>query len=461
MRNFAFLSPCFMAAGVAAVSALLCVAPVYAQTLTHAFGGLSESSNEPINIQSDLLTLYTDQYALFSGNVTAIQGTATLRARELKVTYLSDAKAGDGAKKEGAQEPTTKKEAVQEPATKKEGGEEPAASTQLSNAKDVNKDVNHDDAPGTKTVKDPIDIQSDWLLVQDKEKYAHFKGNVKVAQGTTRITARELTVDYTGGDRLATSAETSNSGGLAAQITKIQARGDVRALLMPRGSTGTELTNAKPAKATPGGATAQNAASRSGKADLTSASNRASGAMTQNATSSSDSTNVAGKSSDLVVSQGSGPGSNKDKRISKLEAKGEVVITSDKDETTTSDWAIYDFRSDLVTIGGNVVLTQGQNVLKGDRLVMDLKTGESHFENTGNPAAGGRIRALFMPKQEGATSTAEPAGAKPDKPQAILPPAAGDSAKPASAAPKSSAAEPASDAAADESLPWHATPEYR
>ena len=48
-----------------------------------------------------------------------------------------------------------------------------------------------------------------------------------------------------------------------------------------------------------------------------------------------------------------------------------------------------------------MVLTQGKNVLKGDRLVIDLKTGESRFENTGNTAAGGRIRALFLPKQNG------------------------------------------------------------
>jgi len=53
----------------------------------------------------------------------------------------------------------------------------------------------------------------------------------------------------------------------------------------------------------------------------------------------------------------------------------------------------------LVTVGGNVVLMQGKNVLKGDRLVIDLKTGESRFENRGNTAAGGRIRALFMPKE--------------------------------------------------------------
>ena len=49
-------------------------------------------------------------------------------------------------------------------------------------------------------------------------------------------------------------------------------------------------------------------------------------------------------------------------------------------------------------MGGHVVLMQGKNVLKGDRLVIDLKTGESRFENKGNTETGGRIRALFMPE---------------------------------------------------------------
>ena len=71
-------------------------------------------------------------------------------------------------------------------------------------------------------------------------------------------------------------------------------------------------------------------------------------------------------------------------------------------------------------MGGNVVLTQGENVLKGDRLVIDLKTGESRFENSGNEAAGGRIRALFMPKEgakkgKGAKpAAADDAGDTPD-----------------------------------------------
>ena len=96
---------------------------------------------------------------------------------------------------------------------------------------------------------------------------------------------------------------------------------------------------------------------------------------------------------------GVGLGTNNGTQISKIEARGEVVITSDQDQTTTSDWALYDVPAQLVTVGGNVVLMQGKNVLKGDRLVIDLKTGESRFENRGNNAAGGRIRALFMPKE--------------------------------------------------------------
>lgn len=103
-------------------------------------------------------------------------------------------------------------------------------------------------------------------------------------------------------------------------------------------------------------------------------------------------------------SKPAGTGATADSQINKIEARGQVVITSEDDQTTTSDWAIYDVPAQLVTVGGNVVLSQGQNVLKGDRLVIDLETGESRFENTGTSTAGGspgRIRALFMPKDDG------------------------------------------------------------
>ena len=66
-----------------------------------------------------------------------------------------------------------------------------------------------------------------------------------------------------------------------------------------------------------------------------------------------------------------------------------------------------------------MVLTQRQECArKGDRLVIDLKTGESRFENTGNTAAGGRIRALFMLKAKDGAEDAKSGDAKSARSQA-------------------------------------------
>ncbi len=55
-----------------------------------------------------------------------------------------------------------------------------------------------------------------------------------------------------------------------------------------------------------------------------------------------------------------------------------------------------------MTIGGNVVLSQGDNVIKGDELVIDLTTNKSRFVNRGDASTRKRVRGLFMPKQSGA-----------------------------------------------------------
>lgn len=73
---------------VALAVGVLLAASVSAQTLTNSFGGLSKSSKDPIDIESDVLVVHDSQkYATFKGNVKAVQGTTTLRARELNVHY--------------------------------------------------------------------------------------------------------------------------------------------------------------------------------------------------------------------------------------------------------------------------------------------------------------------------------------------------------------------------------------
>jgi hypothetical protein len=123
----------------------------------------------------------------------------------------------------------------------------------------------------------------------------------------------------------------------------------------------------------------------------------------------------------------------------------------------------------LVTVGGNVVLTQGQNVLKGDRLVIDLKTGESRFENPGNTTAGGRIRALFVPKAgaqdaktNGKSSNTQSGEAKPAAKAASSGEAAAGAeapdASPAAATDSSDTAPETSKPPVQEDKPWSLIP---
>ncbi len=99
-----------------------------------------------------------------------------------------------------------------------------------------------------------------------------------------------------------------------------------------------------------------------------------------------------------------GPGG--DSQISEINAKGKVLVTTQDNQTATSDWARFDVPAQLVTIGGNVVLSQGLNAIKGDRLIIDLKTGLSRFENSTETASGEKpkqqIRAIFSPKSRSA-----------------------------------------------------------
>lgn len=245
--------------------------------------------------------------------------------------------------------------------------------------------------------KEPIDIESDVLVVHDQQKYATFKGNVKAVQGTTTLRAQQLDVHYVGGgDKIATG------------------------------------------EATPAAA---NGAAANGAA----------------ATGAASGDKPAAASDDQQA------------QITKIEAKGDVIINSTQDQTTTSDWALYDVPAQLVTVGGNVVLTQGQNVLKGDRLVIDLKTGESRFENPGNTAAGGRIRALFVPKAgaqdaktNGKSSDPQSGEAKPTAKAASSGEAAAGAeapdASPAAATDSSDTAPETSKPPVQEDKPWSLIP---
>lgn len=97
--------------------------------------------------------------------------------------------------------------------------------------------------------------------------------------------------------------------------------------------------------------------------------------------------------------QSATPGPGGASSIKRLEAKGNVVVTQ-KDQVVTGETAIFDTKTNLITMlgggGGQVVLTQCQNVLRGDRLLVDMTTGVSRVESD-----SGKVQGLFIQSQGG------------------------------------------------------------
>jgi len=76
------------------------------------------------------------------------------------------------------------------------------------------------------------------------------------------------------------------------------------------------------------------------------------------------------------------------RQIRRIEAKGGVIVNQ-KDQTASGDAATFNMRENTVTLVGNVVVTRGQDVLRGHRLVVDLTTGITKMDQ-------GRVEGLFQ-----------------------------------------------------------------
>ncbi len=110
------------------------------------------------------------------------------------------------------------------------------------------------------------------------------------------------------------------------------------------------------------------------------------------------------------------------KGIKWIDATGKVVISTPDNQSATADWAKFDVLAKLVTIGGNVILSQSGNVMKGDKLVIDLKTGRSKFHSSSTRTAGQkgkkpRISGVFYPGKFKGKSPFGQAGSKKSSPK--------------------------------------------
>ena len=99
------------------------------------------------------------------------------------------------------------------------------------------------------------------------------------------------------------------------------------------------------------------------------------------------------------------PGRNWGK-VQRVTAEGNVFYVSPT-QTARGDHGLYEQGSDSITITGDVIVVQGQSVVHGDKLLIDLKTNRATMvSDARGTGAHGRVRGIFYPND-----TSTPAGA--------------------------------------------------
>jgi lipopolysaccharide export system protein LptA len=91
-----------------------------------------------------------------------------------------------------------------------------------------------------------------------------------------------------------------------------------------------------------------------------------------------------------AASGGQGEGGTQLRRV---EAKGGVTVIS-KDQVATGNDGVFDRAANKITLTGNVALSQGDNVTKGEKLVYDTESGVAVVEAG---ASAGRVKGFFVP----------------------------------------------------------------
>ncbi len=82
-------------------------------------------------------------------------------------------------------------------------------------------------------------------------------------------------------------------------------------------------------------------------------------------------------------------------RIKRLVAIGGVIVTA-KDQKAVGDKGIFEMATNIVILDGNVVVTQGQNVMNGDKLTVNLTDGTSKLDGVKQQGTQ-RVKGVFVP----------------------------------------------------------------
>lgn len=346
-----------------------------AQTGATAFG----NPNEPIAILSNRLDVNdAAKTAIFTGNVKAQQGKATLTSPELEVSYEGNAVADAKAAKDQPADAGGKVNRVvaKNPVVLSEG----AGQQVTSRTADF-------DAIGQKAVLEGDVVMSelpdkratgDRAEIDQAANTVLLTGAVVVSQGPNELKGRRLFFNRTNAKMNLTGAGSGN-GRISARFSQAHASPKAAADKSEGRTKGVAFGgNFK----TDPNAPIEVAAERLDVDDHAKQAVFSGDVKAQQAGFNLQAAELTASYTGAASLGGAAatpakPGSQDAARLTRIRAKKNVEVTSKDGQKATGDWADYDTQANTVVLGGDVVMTQGKNIVRGTKLAIDMTTGES------------------------------------------------------------------------------------
>jgi lipopolysaccharide export system protein LptA len=374
--------------------------------------GPTFSSNEPIDITSDRLVVDDEKRtAMFRTNVVARQGAATLNAPELDAIYAGRSALPGGAEKEAAADPA---------ASRLTNLDARGGIVMTRDADRATATTLHYDAEAQRTsLKGPVDMTSGidrraTSLAADIDHKADritLDGAVVLYQGRNILRGERLAVDRANG-RARLDSPTDRP------------RGNGRiSVLLYRSDQPSSRSRPKPAVEEP----AQNGAIGAFRTDPNAPIDIDAAVLDFDETrrNAHFTGSVVAKQGEFVIRTPSlmahfqgqtsllaaapkGTGDPQASSLRKIEARNGVNITGKDGQKVTGDWADFDPVGNFATVGGRVLVNQGQNVVEGSKLIMDLTSGRTRFETRTESTAAGPAHQSTLPCVTGQTCTSKP-----------------------------------------------------
>jgi lipopolysaccharide export system protein LptA len=381
-----------------------------------AFG----NPNEPTDILSNRLDVDDlKKTALFTGNVKAVQGTSSLTTPEMFVSYEGTAAPAGAETAAGTAAPGSSK-------VTRILAKGPVVITQADGQTVTSRSADID------TVNQKTVLDGDVAMIQIPDKKATgdkaevdqaadtvlLTGNVVVLQGQNQMKGRRLFYNRKANTMQLTSPGQGTNGRTSSHFQQ-------QAPVAPSGKS----ASARPAD--PGAGLIMGSSFKSDpKAPVDIESDRVDIDDTQKkAVFTGDVRAVQGESgircAELTVyysgtaglgAAGGAQAKTEPAHVTRMQARKNVVITSKDGQSATGDTADFDTNANTGVVSGNVVMTQGKNVVHGTKLNINMATGESVIRTeatassasepmtsaSGTPGSGliiksGRPSAVFYP----------------------------------------------------------------